>query len=91
MNTWTCDRFSERGLPTSWSSPIESGVLDELLGRLLDAVEEGPPHRLTLAGVVVEELRDQLIGRFAGREQSVAQRGAVNVVRFRLARRQRLG
>ncbi len=41
--------------------------------------------------MVVEQLSDQLAGRVAGRQQRISQRRAIGILRFRLARRQRLG
>ena len=71
------------------------GVLDELLGRHLAPVEERPPDRLALAVVVVEQLPREGAGLVAGREQRLAQRRALGLLRLdrlrldRLRRRER--
>ena len=59
------------------------GVLDQLLGRLLDPVEERPPDRLALAVVVVEELRGELLPRL---EQRLPQLGSLDLRRRRRLR-----
>ena len=64
------------------------GVLDQLLGRLLDPVEERPPDRLALALVVVEKLRRELFARV---EQLLAESGASDLRRGRLLRLLRRG
>ncbi len=63
------------GLAGRLEQPDRLRVLDQLLGRLLDAVEERPPDRLALALVVVEELRRQLL---PGLEQRLSERGALD-------------
>ena len=67
------------------------GVLDELLGRHLAPVEERPPDRLALAVVVVEQLPRERAGLVAGREQRLAQRHALGLLRLDRLRLDRLG
>ena len=52
-----------QALPRRLELPDRLRVLDELLRRQLEPVEEGPPDRLALAVVVVEQLRRQLLAR----------------------------
>ena len=66
-------------------------VLDELLRGEVEPVEEGPPERLALAVVVVEELRRELLQRVAAVEQRLANDAPRLLLRLHGLRLERLG
>ena len=82
------ERSTRSGSPTGVEPADRLGVLDELLGGHLDPVEVGPPDRLALAVVVVEQLRGELLARV---EQLRAERRALLLHRRERLRLDRLG
>ena len=78
----TVDFFSGRDSPVYVEPADRLAVLEQLLRRHVRLVEHRPPDGLALAIVVVEELVPRARGLIARREQRLAQRGALGLLRL---------